>query len=85
MYKIGFLAAAILAAGLSAHTAMAGEPLASKDAYVYIGWPNDGEVLRTTRFPVWFGLRHMGVAPAGIVKRRHRLAAAPPIPSVCTT
>ena len=68
MYKIGILAAAVFAAGLNVHSAMASEPLASKDAYVYIGWPNDGEVIRTTRFPVWFGLRHMGVAPAGIVK-----------------
>ncbi len=68
MVKIGILAAAIFAAGLSAHTAMAGETPAPKDAYVYIGWPNDGEVVRNTRFPVWFGLRHIGVAPAGIVK-----------------
>ena len=40
---------------------------APKNAYVYIGWPNDGEVLRAGRpFRVWFGLRHMGVAPKGI-------------------
>ncbi len=34
-------------------------------AYVYIGWPNDGEVLRSTRFKVWFGTRNFGIAPAG--------------------
>jgi hypothetical protein len=34
-------------------------------AYVYIGWPNDGEVIRSTRFKVWFGTRNFGVAPAG--------------------
>ena len=34
-------------------------------AYVYIGWPNDGEVIRSTHFKVWFGTRNFGVAPAG--------------------
>ena len=38
------------------------------DAYVYIGWPNDGEVLHTRRFKVWFGTRNFGVAPAGVTK-----------------
>lgn len=38
-----------------------------KDAYLYIGWPNDGEVIRSGHpFRVWFGLRHMGVAPKGV-------------------
>ena len=41
---------------------------APADAYVYIGWPNDGEVLRTRRFKVWFGTRNFGVAPAGVTK-----------------
>jgi hypothetical protein len=36
------------------------------DAYVYIGWPNDGEVIHSTRFKVWFGTRNFGVAPAGV-------------------
>lgn len=47
----------------------AGETPAPKNAYLYIGWPNDGEVIRTgggKSFRVWFGLRHMGVAPADI-------------------
>ena len=34
-------------------------------AYVYIGWPNDGEVIRSTHVKVWFGTRNFGVAPAG--------------------
>ena len=34
-------------------------------AYVYIGWPTDGAVLRSTHFKVWFGTRNFGVAPAG--------------------
>ncbi|HJS84276.1 MAG TPA: DUF4399 domain-containing protein [Acetobacteraceae bacterium] len=38
---------------------------APHDAYVYIGWPNDGEVIHSTRFKVWFGTRNFGVAPAG--------------------
>jgi hypothetical protein len=38
---------------------------APADAYCYIGWPNDGEVIRSTRFKVWFGTRNFGVAPAG--------------------
>ena len=41
---------------------------APAEAYVYIGWPNDGEVLRMRRFKVWFGTRNFGVAPAGVTK-----------------
>jgi hypothetical protein len=41
---------------------------APADAYVYIGWPNDGQVLHTTHIKVWFGTRNFGVAPAGAVK-----------------
>ena len=38
-----------------------------KNAYLYIGWPNDGEVINGGHpFRVWFGLRHMGVAPKGV-------------------
>jgi hypothetical protein len=40
---------------------------APKDAYAYIGWPNDGEVV-TGRFKVWLGLRNFGVAPSGVDK-----------------
>jgi hypothetical protein len=40
---------------------------APDNAYLYIGWPNDGEVLPANRpFRVWFGLRQMGVAPKGV-------------------
>jgi hypothetical protein len=41
---------------------------APADAYVYIGWPNDGETVRTTHIKVWFGTRNFGVAPAGTTK-----------------
>ena len=40
---------------------------APKDAHLYIGWPNDGEAIPAGHpFRVWFGLRHMGVAPKGV-------------------
>jgi hypothetical protein len=39
---------------------------APANAYLYIGWPNDGETVPANRpFRVWFGLRNMGVAPKG--------------------
>jgi hypothetical protein len=63
--------------------APAGETPAPKNAYVYIGWPNDGEVVRSRRFKVWFGLRHMGIAPAGIEKAKtghHHLIIDAPLP-----
>jgi hypothetical protein len=41
---------------------------APADAYCYIGWPNDGETVRTTHIKVWFGTRNFGVAPAGTGK-----------------
>jgi hypothetical protein len=42
-------------------------PKAPKDAYLYIIWPNDHEVIRGG-FWCRFGLRNMGIAPAGTVK-----------------
>lgn len=36
-------------------------------AYLYIGWPNDGQVVSGDKpVRVWFGLRNMGVAPKGV-------------------
>ncbi|KRB85230.1 ATPase [Noviherbaspirillum sp. Root189] len=36
--------------------------------YLYIGWPNNGEVVSAGKpFRVWFGLRNMGVAPKGVI------------------
>ena len=61
------------------------------NAQLYIGWPNNGEVIRSTNVRVWFGLRNMGVAPAGTdlpnVGHHHVIVdaeipnAADPIPS----
>jgi hypothetical protein len=58
---------------------------ASPDAYVYIGWPNDGEVIRKTRFKVWFGERNFGVAPAGTNvpgTGHHHLLVDAPLPNL---
>jgi Domain of unknown function (DUF4399) len=77
---------AIAALSLSAvpnDTAWAGNTPAAKNAYVYIGWPNDGEVIHARRFRVWFGLRNMGIAPAGIEKANtghHHLIIDAPLP-----
>jgi hypothetical protein len=40
---------------------------APDNAYCYIGWPTDGQVVAAGKpFRVWFGLRNMGVAPKGV-------------------
>ena len=59
-----------LAALVVGSAAMSGDSPAAKNAYLYIGWPNDGEVIYKNNFRVWFGLRKMGVAPAGVDKPR---------------
>ena len=63
MLKPFAFAAAILLSGAAA----AGPTPAPPDAYLYIGWPNDGEVIAAGKpFRVWFGLRNMGVAPKDV-------------------
>lgn len=62
----------------------AGDTPAPKSAYLYIGWPNDGEVIRSGHpFRVWFGLRNMGVAPKGVDRHaagHHHLLIDTPLP-----
>jgi hypothetical protein len=54
-----------LLAGATAGAASAAN--APSNAYCYIGWPSDGEVIAAGKpFRVWFGLRNMGVAPKGV-------------------
>jgi hypothetical protein len=58
---------------------------APADAYCYIGWPNDGEVINTTRIKVWFGTRNFGVAPAGVQRPNtghHHLLIDSPLPDL---
>jgi hypothetical protein len=58
---------------------------APADAYCYIGWPNDGEVVKTTRLKIWFGTRNFGVAPAGVNKPNtghHHLLIDAPLPDL---
>lgn len=75
------------AAALTCLTALplsAGETPRPNNAYLYIGWPRDGEVITQQPFRVWFGLRHFGVAPAGIKKANtghHHLIIDAPTPS----
>ena len=54
-------------AALATAPALAGPTPAPHGAYCYIGWPNNGETVKSP-FKVWFGLRGMGVAPAGVDK-----------------
>lgn len=68
MKKLGLIMVAVAGlAGLS-QPGLAQRTPAQKGAYAYIGWPNDGEVINSCRFRMWVGLRHMGVAPAGVEK-----------------
>ena len=76
----------LLACGamLSASHALAAGIKRDPDAYLYIGWPNNGEVLRGASVKVWFGLRNMGVAPAGVDQAtagHHHLIIDADIPS----
>jgi len=56
---------------------------APHDAYVYLGWPQDKTVIRSTRFKLWFGARNIGVAPAGVTTSgtgHHHLLVDVPLP-----
>jgi hypothetical protein len=81
-------AAAALAAVLSTAAVFAAPTPAPPDAYLYIGWPNDGQVVPANKpIRVWFGLRNMGVAPKGVAfpnTGHHHLLidADPPPPGV---
>lgn len=47
----------------------AGESPAPDTAKVYFIWPKDGATIKGGKFWVRFGLRNMGVAPAGVDKK----------------
>jgi hypothetical protein len=61
---ISAIALVALVAGAAAVSA--GPTKRDPAAELYIGWPNDGEVIKKRQIRVWFGLRNMGVAPAGV-------------------
>lgn len=67
MFSISkFILAAILATLLGS-TALAGDTPSPPNVELYIGWPNNGEVIASGKpFRVWFGLRNMGVAPKDV-------------------
>jgi hypothetical protein len=67
----------------AANAAPAPRQPAPRDAYVYIGWPQDKQTVVGTRFKVWFGTRNFGVAPAGVTKvntGHHHLIIDAPLP-----
>jgi len=65
MNKLILFAVAVTLLWTGAATAETSTP--PPKAVVYIGWPNDGQVLPAGRpFRVWFGLRDMGVAPSHV-------------------
>jgi hypothetical protein len=59
-------AIALVALVAGATVVLAGTTKRDPSAELYIGWPNDGEVIKKRQIRVWFGMRNMGVAPAGI-------------------
>jgi hypothetical protein len=60
-------AAFTLAVALTTWPAAIAATPAPPNAYLYIGWPNDGEVVSSKKpIRVWFGLRNMGVAPKDV-------------------
>jgi hypothetical protein len=64
MHKIA--TAIVVAACMLLLPAFARTP-APPNAQLYIGWPNNGEVVSSKKpIRVWFGLRNMGVAPKGV-------------------
>jgi hypothetical protein len=69
MNKLSSAAAGVLLffAALLPLGAIADSTPAPDNAYLYIGWPNNGQVISGNKpFRVWFGLRNMGVAPKGV-------------------
>jgi uncharacterized protein YgiM (DUF1202 family) len=55
-------------AGTEQPALVGGPTPAPEDAFAYIVWPNDGEVIPGGDFVVLFGLHGMGTAPAGVTK-----------------
>ena len=83
MHKKSFVFAAAVCC-LLAPSAIAGDTTRPSNAQLYIGWPQDGQVITQQPFRVWFGLRNFGVAPAGVEKANtghHHLIINSPLPA----
>jgi hypothetical protein len=65
LLRSALFAATILTAPMSAQSAPAQPPAAQPAPEIYLRAPRDGATVATT-FPVEFGLRNYGVAPAGV-------------------
>jgi hypothetical protein len=82
MYKV--FAVTTFAVFLFSDAAFAGSTPAPANAHLYIGWPNDGQVISAGKpFRVWFGLRDMGVAPKDVKfpnTGHHHLLIDSPLP-----
>ena len=86
---VGALAASVLGAAIAQQRtqapASAARTPAPADAYLYIGWPADGQTLKAGRIKVWFGARNIGVAPAGVSTPKtghHHLLINAPVPKM---
>ena len=66
--KKRIMVAAMLAALIPA-LAIAEEEPAPDNAKVYFIWPKDGATIKGGKFWARFGLRNMGIAPAGVEKK----------------
>jgi hypothetical protein len=84
---VAALMATLMLAEAMAQQAQAPTPAARTpappDAYLYIGWPQDGQTVKAGRVKVWFGARNIGVAPAGVTTAKtghHHLLINVPMP-----
>lgn len=78
-----FITLTTVLAALITGLAVAGDSPAPADAKVYVIWPTDGTIIEGGKFWVRFGLRGMGVAPAGVDKEftgHHHLIIDAPLP-----
>lgn len=60
---------ATMLAALIPGLAAAGDSPAPDNARVYFIWPKDGQTIKGGKFWARFGLRNMGIAPAGVEKK----------------
>jgi hypothetical protein len=82
MNRLALLLISGLLLGPVAH---AGNTPAPANAYLYVGPQIPNRVVNSCRVHVWFGLRHMGVAPAGVAKENtghHHLLIDVALPSM---